>query len=143
MPNGEPRGLAKPRRTDPTMPRQGRPGPKAERHNDPHQKNDLEIGSVVRYIRVERGLTQQGLASKTSLTVSFLSQLETGKCRASLKVVEKLAAVFDMPLSSLLLLAIRGDERNKKIAALLGQIQNQIKSDFSAVSRLRTNKKLG
>jgi transcriptional regulator with XRE-family HTH domain len=60
-----------------------------------------KIGFRVRELRLQRGLTQQDLAEKASISVSFLSFLEKGHRKGSLQTYANLAAAFDIELSEL------------------------------------------
>ncbi len=53
-------------------------------------------------LREHRGLTQPPLAAAASISVSYLSQLESGKRRGSAQVLAKLAAALNVDLELLL-----------------------------------------
>lgn len=58
---------------------------------------------ALKLIRQYHRLTQAGLAEELKLSKSFISELENGNRRPSLDVLEKYAAYFQLPLSSLML----------------------------------------
>ena len=52
--------------------------------------------------RMDKGLTQERLAEEVDLSPGYVSEIETGKKRASMKTLEKIAAVLGVPLVALL-----------------------------------------
>jgi len=50
----------------------------------------------------ERGMTKQELSKRSGVSISFLSDLTTGKANPSLKVMESLATALDVALPLLL-----------------------------------------
>lgn len=66
---------------------------------------DLEIlGKRIQGLRVERGLTLQDLARRSSVSVSMLSAVERGQKSATVTVLERIARGLGLPLPSLLTL---------------------------------------
>ena len=70
--------------------------------------------------RIARRLTQENLAEKVDLSVSYISEIENGKKRPSLKTLEKIAAALEVSLVSLM------GEDDKKDA----EKENQIECPF-------------
>ena len=60
------------------------------------------IGSNVRKIREEKGLTQEALAFMAGFSRSYYTELELGKRNPSLLNIKKLADALNVPVSSLL-----------------------------------------
>ena len=60
-----------------------------------------DFGSRVRDLRLERGLTQEGLAEATGLDRTFISNIEMGQRRPSLDVLLLLAMGLGLSLASL------------------------------------------
>ncbi|OUO92755.1 helix-turn-helix transcriptional regulator [Cloacibacillus sp. An23] len=52
--------------------------------------------------RINKGLTQERLAEEVDLSPGYVSEIETGKKRASMKTLQKIASVLDVPLAALL-----------------------------------------
>lgn len=50
----------------------------------------------------EKGMTKSELASKADMSVSFLSDLTTGKANPSLKIMESIGTALETPLPMLL-----------------------------------------
>lgn len=59
------------------------------------------LGKSLRLIRQYHNLNQTQLAAKLSISTSYLSELEAGKKDVSIELLQRYAAVFNVPLSSL------------------------------------------
>lgn len=59
------------------------------------------ISKALKYIRQYHKLNQTELASRLSISISYLSELEAGKKEPSLDILQKYADCFKVPLSSL------------------------------------------
>lgn len=60
------------------------------------------IGTKLRFLRKEQGLTTQQLANRVGVTQSQISQVETGRSAASVVTLYKIAQAFDTSLSEML-----------------------------------------
>jgi transcriptional regulator with XRE-family HTH domain len=58
---------------------------------------------ILRLVRVFHNLNRTQLAEKVGLSVSYISELESGSKKISLEVLQRYASAFKLPLSSLLL----------------------------------------
>ena len=58
-------------------------------------------GALIREKRHANAITLTDLAKKTGLSISFLSQVETGTTNPSINSLRKIALALDVPLSSL------------------------------------------
>ncbi|WP_066637738.1 helix-turn-helix domain-containing protein [Desulfolucanica intricata] len=58
-------------------------------------------GEQIRALREERGYTLQDLARKASLSLSYLSEIERGSKRPSIKTIEKLAVALNVSKAQL------------------------------------------
>ncbi|MDR2945745.1 MAG: cupin domain-containing protein [Candidatus Adiutrix sp.] len=61
--------------------------------------NGLQIGSVVRRLRIEKGFTLQQLADKVSRTAAYISKLENEKVSPSIHTLKALADELGVPLT--------------------------------------------
>ena len=61
----------------------------------------MDIGGRVRSIRLSKELKLEDIASKTGLSKSFLSNVETGKTSPSINSLEKIAQALEIPISTL------------------------------------------
>jgi DNA-binding NtrC family response regulator len=68
---------------------------------DPEERLNQTIGSRIRGLRKERGLTLKQLANKTGLSVSLISQIELGKSAASISTLHKLSAALGVTMAYL------------------------------------------
>lgn len=59
-------------------------------------------GEKIRALREERGYTLQDLARRANLSLSYLSEIERGSKRPSLKTVDKLATALNVPKTQLI-----------------------------------------
>ena len=50
----------------------------------------------------EQGMTRRQLSERTGVSISFLSELTNGKANPSLKIMDSIAEVLDVPLPALL-----------------------------------------
>nr|MDT0657701.1 cupin domain-containing protein [Micromonospora sp. DSM 115978] len=57
------------------------------------------VGSRMRQFRKERGLTLRGLASRSGLSIGFLSQVERGVSSIGLTALNSVAAALDRPVA--------------------------------------------
>jgi transcriptional regulator with XRE-family HTH domain len=61
----------------------------------------VKIGRRIKELRLQKGMTQQDLAEKAEISVSFLSFLEKANRKGSLQTYFDLAKAFDMDLAEL------------------------------------------
>lgn len=59
-------------------------------------------GEQIRSLREERGYTLQDLAKRASLSLSYLSEIERGSKKPSLKSIEKLAAALNVAKTAII-----------------------------------------
>jgi len=59
------------------------------------------LGSRIRLLREARGLTQEELAERANLSVTFVGTTERGKNIPSVKTCQRLATVLGVPLHEL------------------------------------------
>ena len=62
----------------------------------------LEIGSRLKKLRMERGLTQKGLAAKIKdgVDYTYIGKIERGQQLPSLKVLQGISETFSVPIGS-------------------------------------------
>ncbi|MDJ0762565.1 MAG: response regulator [Myxococcota bacterium] len=68
---------------------------------DPEEQLHKVIGSTIRSLRKERGLTLKQMARRTSLSVSLLSQIERAESSASISSLYKIAVALDTKITQL------------------------------------------
>src|SRR5262249_27805492 len=62
----------------------------------------MKLGQRLRELRQGRDLTLLQLSNETSLSVSYLSDMERGRTTPSLDTLEKIASFYQMPLGQLM-----------------------------------------
>lgn len=64
-------------------------------------KNDIEIANRIRRLRKKKELTQEQLAEKVHVSTTHIGLVETGKRRASLKTLQRIASALGIKLKDL------------------------------------------
>ena len=59
---------------------------------------NLNIGQKIQKYRTQRGLSLRGLAEKTGITASMISQIENNAVNPSINTLKTLAETLDFPL---------------------------------------------
>lgn len=72
------------------------------------------IGDVLQRLRKIYGYTGAEMSKNLGISVSYLSEIENNKKPPSLELLEKYSAVYEIKLSSLILLSENYDEAEKK-----------------------------
>ncbi len=57
--------------------------------------NFKAIGNRIKQLRKSENMTQEDLAEKLNISSEHMSRIETGSCRASVALIEKIAVLFD------------------------------------------------
>ncbi len=66
------------------------------------RQKDIALGKRVKKLREQAKRTQEEMANRTHLTQTYISLLETGKRRASMKTLEKIANAIGVKVRDLL-----------------------------------------
>jgi transcriptional regulator with XRE-family HTH domain len=69
-------------------------------HGVPHANQNL--AEHLRTLRLDRGLTLQGLATESGVSRATLSRIENGEVSPTAETLGRLATAFSLPLSQLL-----------------------------------------
>ncbi len=72
------------------------------------------LSEALRLIRVFHDVKQKQLAEQLGISKSYLSEIERGKKIPSIEVIQKYAAEFQMPVSSILFFAEQLVDPNRK-----------------------------
>jgi len=70
----------------------------------------MNLGKSIKLCRTNRGLSQEELANKIGLSVSYISLIEKGKRDPAMSTVEEIATALGVPLSLLTFLAAEPSE---------------------------------
>lgn len=65
-------------------------------------QNDITLGKRIAKLRRKTELTQEKLAEKVNVSTTHIGLIETGKRRASLKTLQKIASVLRTKVKDLL-----------------------------------------
>lgn len=81
------------------------------------------FGEALRLVRSFHEVSQSDLATQLGISRSYLSEIESGRKVPSLDLLQKYAAHFDIPLSSLILFSENSgeSERDLKVKTMLGE----------------------
>ena len=60
-----------------------------------------DVGNRIRYLRKQKGLSQEKLALKAGMDRTYLAGVETGKRNATLTSLEKIGIALEIPLKDL------------------------------------------
>jgi transcriptional regulator with XRE-family HTH domain len=69
-------------------------------HSPAQQSSDINVGSRLREIRAERGLSIRALAEQSGLNVNTLSLIENGKTSPSVSTLLQAAAALNVPITA-------------------------------------------
>ena len=60
-------------------------------HNNPFQRERKVLGQTIRKIRSQKNMTQEDLAEKASINVSYLAKIENGYVNTTVRYLIKIA----------------------------------------------------
>ena len=72
------------------------------------------IGTAIKKIRKSKNLKQVEFAKKIKISTSSLSAIEQGARKPSLRMLEKIAKGFDLPVSIIFWFTIKREDVDKK-----------------------------
>jgi transcriptional regulator with XRE-family HTH domain len=61
-----------------------------------------KLGRVIRRLRTERGISQEGLASISAVDRTFMGQIERGEANPSFEVLQRIASGLTLSLSEVI-----------------------------------------
>ncbi len=76
---------------------------------------DQNFATVLRRLRLEKGLSQEAFAFEVGIHRTYVSQLERGLKSPSLKTIQKITTVLDITLSELM--ALVENEMNEELSS--------------------------
>ena len=91
------------------------------------------MGYRVRENRIKLHLTQENLAEKLGISVEYMSRIETGSCRASYALIEKMSQIFEIDES---LLLFGKQEWNDETHKLLEKINHLSEKQKNVITEL-------
>jgi transcriptional regulator with XRE-family HTH domain len=72
----------------------------------------MDLGKSIKVCRVHKGWSQEQLAAKANISVSYLSLIEQNKRDPPLSTIDQIAGALHVPLNMLLFLGSKPDEVN-------------------------------
>ena len=89
----------------------------------------MEIGRLIKTLRVGLGISQDTLAQKLQISTSYLCLVETGKREPSKDLIERIAKVFSISKEALIFLTtVAPKELSKEKAAKYRKLQENVAS---------------
>lgn len=93
----------------------------------------MELGSTIKRLRKQKGMTQKLLAEQSKTSKAYLSQIESGARPATVKKLEQISEVLDVPFSVLSFLALdentlSPEKRDKfrKVEPTINELINEV-----------------
>jgi XRE family transcriptional regulator, regulator of sulfur utilization len=71
----------------------------------PRKEPQPALGQAIRRLRTERNLSQEELGHLAEIHPTWISHIESGRTNPAWGTVRRIAAVFEVPLSKIVLLA--------------------------------------
>jgi transcriptional regulator with XRE-family HTH domain len=71
----------------------------------PRKEPQPALGQAIRRFRTERGLSQEELGHLAEIHPTWISHIESGRTNPAWGTVRRIAGVFELPLSAIVLLA--------------------------------------
>lgn len=88
---------------------------------------NIKLGNRIKYLRLQRGLSQEKLAEAIDIATTSLSYVETGRGFMTLGTLEKLAKVLDVELYEIFKFSTA--QSNKEMYEYIISKLNLIKND--------------
>ena len=77
--------------------------------------NALQLGCIIKNLRLSLGITQKELAEQTGLTINYISLFENRKRRVSFDALNKIADVLGIPAEIITILAAEIDANSENV----------------------------
>ena len=71
----------------------------------PHKEPQPALGQALRRLRTERNPSQEELGHRAEIHPTWISHIESGRTNPAWGTVRRIAGVFEVPLSEIVLLA--------------------------------------
>ncbi|WP_338826659.1 helix-turn-helix domain-containing protein [Neomoorella thermoacetica] len=109
-------------------------------------KNDNSVGARLRRLREQKGITLSELSRRSGVSLAHISEIERSRSTASLKTLEKLAAVLEVSTSSLLRsgqqdsLGAKLKRLREKIGLTQKELAQQVGISHSLIGQIETDR---
>ncbi len=84
------------------------------------KKELLNIGLIIKRLRIQRGITRNTLAIKSSISIRYLAQLESGKGNPTITILKNIAYALNLTLKDLLFYR----KNNTKVDLIKSKLDN-------------------
>jgi transcriptional regulator with XRE-family HTH domain len=78
----------------------------------PRKEPQPALGQAIRRLRTERDLSQEELGHRAEIHPTWISHIESGRTNPAWGTIRRIAGVFELPLSAIVLLAERLSEED-------------------------------
>lgn len=102
-----------------------------------------EIGDVLRDVRLQKAMTLRQVASRASVALGYLSEVERGQKEASSEILASVADALDTPISSIMrevgdrLAVIEGVEQGGLAPVVPDTLPDELVAEFDAGMAVR------
>ena len=94
----------------------------------------MDLGSIIKKVRKQKGQTQEQFASLCGITQTYLSQIESNSKEPNLSTLKTISATLDVPLPILFFLSLNADDvqvgKRKDFEQLAPSVKNLINECF-------------
>ncbi len=87
--------------------------------------NFKQIGQRVKNVRNEKGYTQEAFSEMLGISVEHLSRIETGSCRPSLNLIEKISKVLQISEETIMFGNINANSQHSELANKIACLSNE------------------
>ena len=95
----------------------------------------LNIGLIIKKLRIQRGITRHTLAIKSSISIRYLAQLESGKGNPTLTILKNIAYALNLTLKDLLFYK----KNNTKVDLIKSKVDNYNNNQLKEVLNFLNN----
>ncbi len=95
----------------------------------------LNIGLIIKRLRIQRGITRHTLAIKSSISIRYLAQLESGKGNPTITILKNIAYALNLTLKDLLFYK----KNNTKVDLIKSKVDNYNNNQLKEVLNFLDN----
>ena len=95
----------------------------------------LNIGLIIKRLRIQRGITRHTLAIKSSISIRYLAQLESGKGNPTITILKNIAYALNLTLKDLLFYK----KNNTKVDLIKSKVDNYNNNQLKEVLNFLNN----
>mgnify|MGYP002831592450 CR=1 FL=1 len=95
----------------------------------------LNIGLIIKKLRIQRGITRHTLAIKSSISIRYLAQLESGKGNPTITILKNIAYALNLTLKDLLFYK----KNNTKVDLIKSKVDNYNNNQLKEVLNFLNN----